>query len=626
MDNLITTDPFKCTGCNNCIRVCPVFGANKVVVDDATRQHVETVPSNCIHCGHCIEKCTPKARDYIDDTDRFFKDLEGGKRISVVVAPAIRTNFIGCYENLFGFLKSKGANRILDVSFGADITTWAYLRFLEHGHKGMISQPCSVIVNYVETRQPGLISSLMPIHSPIMCTAIYMKKYKHITDDLAFISPCIAKRDEIVDINTKGLIRYNVTFKKIREYMEKHNFSIDAFPAAPFDTDVSGLGALYSKHGGLRENIEFYMGHSLWVKQMEGEYDTYRYLDTFAAQGARSIKPHILDLLNCRHGCNFGTGTTHIISMDEAEHSQYVAKQKLLSKPNRLHEMMELFDNTLELDDYIRRYSVKTISPYSLTPHELENSFRELLKFDEVDRHIDCAACGFHTCTEMARATHHKLSTVEGCIFRDRRIAKQEKIKAEEDNVKLQATISKKVASVYAVANTVDGEAKKILDKITDVRESIQNTLNDSENLKDVINSLDDDVTRFVDMADAIVNIANQINLLSLNATIEAAHAGHAGKGFAVVANEVKSLADKTKTSANVAQTIYNSISPKIAQLMILLENLFVSSRNVESTVGITGDSIENMNEEISKQIDEVVKVMRNVMSKQIDEVVEYEG
>ena len=184
----------NCIGCNRCISACPipeanlaqeVNGKNKIVING----------EKCIHCGNCIDACAHDARDYYDDTDAFFEDLKKGKKISLIVAPSIRTNFPENYKKLFGYFKAVGINYIYDTSFGADITTWAYLKAIhEKKLSGTISQPCPAIVNYIERYQPGLLPKLAPIHSPMMCAAVYMRKYEKIEDSFAFISPCIAKR------------------------------------------------------------------------------------------------------------------------------------------------------------------------------------------------------------------------------------------------------------------------------------------------------------------------------------------------------------------------------------------------------------------------------------------------
>ena len=142
------------------------------------------------------------------------------------------------------------------MSFGADITTWVYIKYIkETGQTGLISQPCPAIVNYIEHYQPMLIKQLMPIQSPMICEAIYVKKYQGIKEDLVFLSPCIAKKDEIADVNTNGVVKYNVTFKKLME-----EIGAAYTTAKEYKEKVSyGLGSRYPHPGGLKENVNFFL-------------------------------------------------------------------------------------------------------------------------------------------------------------------------------------------------------------------------------------------------------------------------------------------------------------------------------------------------------------------------------
>lgn len=77
-------------------------------------------------------------------------------------------------------------------------------------------------------------------------------------------------------------------------------------------------------------------------------------------------------------------------------------------------------------------------------------------------------------------------------------------------------------------------------------------------------------VSQIKELTDNILGIASQTNLLALNASIEAARAGEAGKGFAVVAEEIRVLADNSRTVANSIQEISSQV---VAAVMELSEN-----------------------------------------------------
>ena len=181
-EGLVRTND-NCVGCNKCIGVCSCMGAMVARQEPDGRNIIEVDGAKCVACGACFDACEHGAREYVDDTEAFFQALQRGERISILIAPAFLANYPREYESVLGGLKAMGVNRMISVSFGADITTWAYLNYISKYHfLGGISQPCPAVVNYIEHYLPQLLPKLMPVQSPMMCAAVYVRKEMKVHD------------------------------------------------------------------------------------------------------------------------------------------------------------------------------------------------------------------------------------------------------------------------------------------------------------------------------------------------------------------------------------------------------------------------------------------------------------
>ncbi len=95
---------------------------------------------------------------------------------------------------------------------------------------------------------------------------------------------------------------------------------------------------------------------------------------------------------------------------------------------------------------------------------------------------------------------------------------------------------------------------------MTDTAASMEKMRENATDTESSIDRLQNAMDEVSELAQTIGSITAQTNLLALNASIEAARAGEHGKGFAVVAEEVRVLAEDSKTASESIKGIIGNI------------------------------------------------------------------
>ncbi len=633
----------NCIGCNKCTRVCSCEGACVSREVDG-KMRIDVDPERCVACGACFDVCEHNAREYQDDTERFFEDLKRGEQISVLIAPAFKANYPKEYEAVLGGLKALGVNHLISVSFGADITTWGYLNYISrHNFLGGISQPCPAVVRYIERYTPELIPKLFPVHSPMMCSAIYVRKEMKVTDKLAFLSPCIAKKMEIDDPNTKGYISYNVTFDHLMDYVRKHNVKGNLSS----DEIEYGLGSIYPMPGGLKENVYWFLGEDVFIRQIEGERHMYHYLETHKEEIAKGSTPYaFIDALNCSMGCLYGTGCDAdkvdsdgpLCSLMEIKAASKKNRgsstwSRKLTPAQRLKKLNKQFKH-LNLEDYLRSYTDHSADCTKKVPTAAERNaiYNDMLKNTKEERTINCSCCGYESCEHMVDAIFNGFNCKENCIYYIKKQIEIQHKEATELAVQLDAekyhvqeqkeiildtlqNINLEFDSLYQSVDELAQGNETNADESTQISMDVADVAAFCESLYVSMDGIRTILDELVQNNNEVVNIASQTNLLALNASIEAARAGEAGRGFAVVADEINNLASSsrdTATRSNTSQSkvmaSINSIISDTTKLLSTVEavndrtqNLAASSEEIAASVDVVLASADKVKEQLAK-------------------------
>jgi methyl-accepting chemotaxis protein len=158
-------------------------------------------------------------------------------------------------------------------------------------------------------------------------------------------------------------------------------------------------------------------------------------------------------------------------------------------------------------------------------------------------------------------------------------------------------------------------ESKKLVDETLTLKDTV---MGDATTMNEKIESLVELVGEIGKMVESVKQIAEKTNLLALNAAIEAARAGEAGRGFSVVAEEVRKLADDTKTNLGGMENFVSRIYTAATDGQKSMKNTLHSTTQMSHKLLQVSDTVQGNTlilNEVVTNIDRIHHSVSNIQA-----------
>lgn len=256
------------------------------------------------------------------------------------------------------------------------------------------------------------------------------------------------------------------------------------------------------------------------------------------------------------------------------------------------------------------------------TFNDMTATMRELVQ--EVSKSTEHVAASSEQLMASAEQTSQATNQIALSIQEVAVGAETQEAGATESSKALQEMMNGMQRMVDATTS-VANESEEATKESSAGNESIQKVVSQMDKISfsvdqtaTVIQQLDRRSKEISHIIDAITDISDQTNLLALNAAIEAARAGEHGKGFAVVADEVRKLAEQSKSSAEQITKLIHEIQADTTHAVSAMKVGTEDVRTGLSIVKETGEGFERIQhsiELVTEQIQEMSAVSEEMFA-----------
>lgn len=410
--NIIQFDRNKCKACYACIRSCPVKAVH--VRKNSVFPYIED--TKCIVCGNCISTCAYNAISYADSKKQVIKLLNNNEKVAAICAPSIAGEFddIKDYRKFVKMIRLLGFSYVMEMSFGVDIIAKRYkeLTYDNFNGKQYITSNCPSIVSLIEKFYPELIGNLVPYVSPAGASTIVARELYGNDLKVVHITPCIAAKKEIERYNGISKIDAVLTFKELRELFDEYKIKEAFTEFSDFDEPYGYKGRLYPIPRGFMEatglNLSLMEDKTITAS---GKESSLAAVEQFLTNN-EDIK-HNFNLFFCE-GCIMGPGASdggkkflrHALVID------YISRRLVNFNKEKWEENITTFSKHNELNTIFinKKYELPEPSEY-----EIKIALNYITQRNN-NKEVNCKACGFESCKDLARAIAQNIAIPEMCV------------------------------------------------------------------------------------------------------------------------------------------------------------------------------------------------------------------
>ncbi len=378
-----------CRDCYRCLRKCPVHA---ITVQEG---HARVVAERCLYCGQCVRECPRRAIRVRGGVAAVKELIASGTPVIASVAlmesARIRPVVAEMMPSLLrlGFAGAEATTRALRL-------VWSRYRQLARDRKSfVIASGCPSVVALVERYHPEALPSLAPIVSHAEAHARMIKARARARGlgevKVVHIGPEPASKGELLHSAGGDALDAAITFHEVRQWRAQ----VDA--AAPRTAEAApGKPKRALRIDDAGPPLE-------WVRDILPVYGVDECVE-FLKSSRRIAAGTVVEMATCRYGCAIGSPRL-LARVPEA--SAFLYPQGSPLAPDGIEEGADL--------DLSRTF----INRHTTRPQPTEEELAKVLGRIGVasrEDELNCGACGYDRCRELAAAVFNGMAEVEMCM------------------------------------------------------------------------------------------------------------------------------------------------------------------------------------------------------------------